>query len=379
KLLEEFRVPLQKSIDTLLPRLYAGLEEEDDDDNYSVYTGTSGIALLHLHLHLKSDRSDRKQLEKVESYLKHPLRHLKGRRLSFLCGDAGPLALGTVVYHLLGKEKECSNCLKKLILLHQRVIEPGSRIPDEILYGRSGYLYALLFVQKHLGKDEIDSSLIVKVCKAILDSGETLAKAERWQHPLMYQWHEKHYLGAAHGLAGIFYMLMQVDDPVIRPYLESLVRPSVDYMLTLRFPSGNCPSSIGSSTGDKLIHWCHGAPGWIHMFILAYKIFSDTKYLDAAKSCADVIWTRGVLRKGYGMCHGTAGNGYALLAMYKLTKDQSYLHKAYKFAEWCFDYGKHGCGTPDTPFSLFEGMAGTIYFLIDLLDPVNSAFPAFEL
>lgn len=49
------------------------------------------------------------------------------------------------------------------------------------------------------------------------------------------------------------------------------------------------------------------------------------------------------------------------------------------FAEWCLDYGEHGCRTPDTPFSLFEGMAGTIYFLADLLVPTKARFPAFEL
>lgn len=76
------------------------------------------------------------------------------------------------------------------------------------------------------------------------------------------------------------------------------------------------------------------------------------------------------------------------------------------------NYGKHGCRTPDTPFSLFEGsiltilsfkinflwmkksfgalavnslrhflfagMAGTIYFLADILQPMKARFPAFE-
>ena len=81
-----------------------------------------------------------------------------------------------------------------------------------------------------------------------------------------------------------------------------------------------------------------------------------------------------------------------------------------QFADWCMNYGKHGCRTPDTPFSLFEGkkcqilkypgfllwcqssqrwniysiwlafvgMAGTIYFLADLLQPAKARFPAFE-
>ena len=50
---------------------------------------------------------------------------------------------------------------------------------------------------------------------------------------------------------------------------------------------------------------------------------------DAAE-CADVIWHRGLLRKGYGICHGTAGNGYAFLSLYKLTQEKKYLYRACK-------------------------------------------------
>lgn len=31
-------------------------------------------------------------------------------------------------------------------------------------------------------------------------------------------------------------------------------------MIRNRFPSGNYPSSEGSES-DRLVHWCHGAPG----------------------------------------------------------------------------------------------------------------------
>ena len=54
--------------------------------------------------------------------------------------------------------------------------------------------------------------------------------------------------------------------------VQQLLRPCVDYLLTLRFASGNCPSSLGSSNGDKLVHWCHGAPGWVYVFAMAYKV-----------------------------------------------------------------------------------------------------------
>lgn len=52
----------------------------------------------------------------------------------------------------------------------------------------------------------------LQVVTAIVESGKNLSaeqkKAERC--PLLYEWHNKQYIGAAHGLAGIYYMLMQV-------------------------------------------------------------------------------------------------------------------------------------------------------------------------
>lgn len=48
------------------------------------------------------------------------------------------------------------------------------------------------------------------VVAAILDSGRSLARQRKSSVPLLYQWHDKDYLGAAHGTAGILFMLMQV-------------------------------------------------------------------------------------------------------------------------------------------------------------------------
>ena len=66
------------------------------------------------------------------------------------------------------------------------------------------------------------------------------------------------------------------------------------------------------------------------VFISLSQIFDDQKYMQAARRFADVIWERGLLRKGYGLCHGVSGNGYALLAMYQATGEQIYLWKAVK-------------------------------------------------
>ena len=60
------------------------------------------------------------------------------------------------------------------------------------------------------------------------------------------------------------------------------------------------------------------------------QVFKEEKYLKDAVECSDVIWQRGLLRKGYGICHGTAGYGYAFLSLYHITQDKKYLYRACK-------------------------------------------------
>lgn len=89
----------------------------------------------------------------------------------------------------------------------------------------------------------------------IIKSGRQLAKKGR--SSLMYEWHGKKYWGAAHGLAGIMYVLMTVQ---LKPEEVEDVKGTLRYMIKNCFPSGNYLSSEGSES-DRLVHWCHGAPG----------------------------------------------------------------------------------------------------------------------
>lgn len=47
---------------------------------------------------------------------------------------------------------------------------------------------------------------------AIIESGKNLSEEQKKTErcPLLYEWHKKQYIGVAHGLAGIYYVLMQV-------------------------------------------------------------------------------------------------------------------------------------------------------------------------
>jgi hypothetical protein len=164
----------------------------------------------------------------------------------------------------------------------------------------------------------------------------------------------------------------------VNPEAEKLVRDSIDFLLTIRKPNGNFPSSMESSGAKDLVHWCHGAGGVVFLLAKAFTHFKDSKYLDACVRCSDLAWSKGLLRKGPGICHGVAGNGYVHLLLFRLTKDVKYLYRASRFAEFLnTDEFMKNARTPDSPFSLFEGLAGTVCFVADLLSPDDAEYPLF--
>ncbi|KAL5496470.1 hypothetical protein EMCRGX_G012763 [Ephydatia muelleri] len=354
--------------------------------DHTVYTGSSGVAFLHFHLattlYAQNDAKRtahlRESLQILTPTLTHPRR--KPKDCSFLLGVAGPLALGAVVNHHLenaAESRQCANELKGLYLEHKSVF---LRLPSELLYGHVGYLYSLLFVKCHI-PSAVDDALLTELVTMVLDVGES-GRVPSLPSPLMYSWYEEHYLGAAHGLAGIFTVLLQALPavPSLRTRVLSLVKPSIDHLLSLALPSGNFPASLESVHNDTLVHWCHGAPGCVHLFGHAFQVFGDQRYLQAAVRCGEVVWRRGLLRKGYGLCHGVAGNAYTFLQLLRVTGKPEYFHRALKFTEWCLSSSERTTRTPDNPYSLFEGLAGTLAFFADMLhNPLDARFPALEL
>lgn len=105
-----------------------------------------------------------------------------------------------------GEKTKSEECIAKLKAL---CTPPSSALPFELLYGHTGYLYALLFVGRHI-PHSLDEDLVIHVVSTILDGGQRGSRVSDSPSPLMYTWHDKHYLGAAHGLAGILTVLLQV-------------------------------------------------------------------------------------------------------------------------------------------------------------------------
>ncbi|XP_043587372.1 lanC-like protein 2 isoform X2 [Bombus pyrosoma] len=373
---EDYKETIKICIKRLMYLLEANKHDWTCNDDYSIYTGTAGIA--YMFYKYGECFNEPVYIDEAMKLLRICIDKFRDKReITFLTGIVGPLALGAVVSHSKGYSDVAQNMISKIKSLQSVVLNERSDLPDELLYGRAGYLFSLLFLNSNISPAPIENDLIKQVIALIIKSGNLYSASRKYKTPLMYVWHGSEYIGAAHGLGGILYILLQARQYLTQTQLQKDIKPALDFLQNIRYPLGNFPSSIGSHT-DKLIHWCHGAPGMTMLFCLAYEIYKDKNYLATAVQCGDVTWARGLLKKGYGICHGVAGNAYTFLSLYQQTKNIKYLYKACKFAEWCMDYGTHQSRSPDRPFSLFEGLAGTIYFLIDLQHPHSAKFPAYS-
>jgi lantibiotic modifying enzyme len=159
---------------------------------------------------------------------------------------------------------------------------------------------------------------------------------------------------------------------------QQLVKSCIDNFLQMQSSDGNFPCVLedAGKQDHKLVHWCHGAPGAVYVFAKAYLVFREEKYLHAVIRAGDLIWMKGLLKKGPGICHGIAGNGYVFLLLYRLTNELKHLYRASCFANFLTnDNFLREARAPDSPMSLYEGIAGTVCFLIDLLQPENATFP----
>ncbi|XP_057451013.1 lanC-like protein GCL2 [Lotus japonicus] len=298
---------------------------------------------------------------------------LRSRDVTFICGRAGVCALGAVAAKHGGDDES----LKYYLAQFQKIKLPKD-LPDDLLYGRVGFLWACLFLNKHLGQGIVPSDYTATIVGEIIKNGRALGT--KGKCPLMFEWYGEKYWGAAHGLAGIMHVLMDME---LKPDELEDVRGTLKYMIHNRLPSGNYPASEEDKKRDVLVHWCHGAPGMALTLVKAAKVFGDKEFLDAAIEAGEVVWSRGLLKR-VGICHGISGNAYVFLSLYQLTGNVMYLYRAKAFACFLLDRAHklisrgemHG---GDRPYSLFEGVGGMAYFFLDMVDPSQAKFPAYEL
>ena len=243
-------------------------------------------------------------------------------------------------------------------------VERAHRLPStecELLYGRAGCLSAILLAREIHPEVILDQQVRCLVEQIIRGGANPGAEM------LMWRWHEKEYLGAVHGLAGILFVLLKCPpdildtvDPHLKPRIEACVQNVLsNYIL----PSGNIQSSTGNRS-DHLVHFCHGATGWIPLLCLMKERFAQARYGAHACELGEVVWRRGLLAsKGPGICHGISGSICALVDLYRLTRDIKWMQRAEWFVLFLAREWQQLAPKADRPYSLFEGITGAFYVM----------------
>jgi len=177
-------------------------------------------------------------------------------------------------------------------------------------------------------------------------------------------------------MSGILLSLLCTPELVkMHPLFERDIKKCVDYILSQQTSNGNL---IKNYESEDMIDWSDGSAGVSWLMAKAFILWNEDKYKDSLIKCGELIWEKGLSRGGPGLSHGIAGNGYTFLLLFRLTSDKKYIHRAKQFANFIFsDQFLQECKTPDNPYSLFDGWAGTVCYFVDLLKPEEASFPLF--
>ncbi|PAN39810.2 hypothetical protein PAHAL_7G229700 [Panicum hallii] len=309
----------QKATDCMppLPRLHAATLEKQRRaaGDFTLYTGALGTALL---------------LFRAYSVTGHRADLATCAEIVAACDAASALAGEEFVTFICGRAGHAGD---------EATVARYLNSFKQLLYGKAGYLWTCSFLNKHLGENTIQPTT------TLVDNSPNL-----------------NFTG--HGW--IMHVLLDMD---LTENDKEHVKGTLRYMIQNRFPSGNYPCTEGDNY-DCLVHWCHGAPGVSLTLAKASQMFPEEQFLEAAADAAEVVWNQGLLKR-VGICHGISGNGYTFLSLYRLTKKKEYLYRAKALA--CIMHGG------DEPYSLFEGQAGMAYLFLDMINPLESGFPAYEL
>ncbi|KAF5391212.1 hypothetical protein D9757_003075 [Collybiopsis confluens] len=284
----------------------------------------------------------------------------------------------------------------------------------EVLYGQAGLLYAICRLRSCFYRAEpaaaarlasfVADTTIANIVHSIITRGRFGASlyasnvSSRSKVPsLIWSWHHKRYLGAAHGVAGILHVILLCPLNIIESYVPDILQ-TIEWLTHVSDDDGNWPSSMkqGYPRSNNLVQWCHGAPGILLLLATLVRrsnshpnIFRLSEPFSimlaaAIQKSAAVVYERGLLRKGVGLCHGVAGSVYALLAacdamgLWKRHEHSKvYFLSGIHLAHLATTYGQLTSSgemtTPDKPWSLYGGTAGMCAAWAEVYDRLGTA------
>ncbi|MGH3720183.1 MAG: class IV lanthionine synthetase LanL [Pseudonocardiaceae bacterium] len=190
---------------------------------------------------------------------------------------------------------------------------------------------------------------------------------------------EGHYLGFAHGSAGVGYFLLASGLATGRSdCLELAYRAGETLLANASVARGGALWGVGPGTDTRVPAWCHGSSGIGTFLTRLHRTTRDDRYAKMADLSAQAVmdhsW-QGML----GQCHGLAGNGEFLLDMAQTAEmtqtadGQSYEAMAHQLARVIFASRAYRDGLVVFPeergevaASWAHGVGGILAFLLRL-------------
>lgn len=162
------------------------------------------------------------------------------QRFTFMFGAPGVFASAAAIQDASGNPTTRDTLVAAMIAYGAPLSDASFDIPNELLYGRGGFLQACLFVNDNCSEKVVPDSATAPIVEAMLSVGRKYAAEEYpGEVPLMWSWHGSDYLGAAHGVAGILYVLMR--------HWHALSEDDVaDVKATLDWVLDNCVMASGN-------------------------------------------------------------------------------------------------------------------------------------
>jgi len=205
------------------------------------------------------------------------------RELSFLEGNIGLLSIFVVVCKF--EEFVPKEILQKKDEYLDQILTKGEKCSfskeacNELLYGRTGFLYSLLFILKYFPNEQKVRKLAALVGKKIVE--ESIAYKYNGKDVFMYEWHDSKYLGLAHGVTGILYVLIawlqfekkQEISSLLPDEIEKIgkkIKDTFEFLISTKRENGNYPTRP-EATKVELVQFCHGCPGFSLLFSFAIK------------------------------------------------------------------------------------------------------------
>ena len=438
-------VIVEEDYETLATQILENCVDEYENTNSgnlsdTLYIGRLGI-LVYLRIKLATGGSssiindtERKSslLSKAKSEAESILQRAKkscsnsGRRfrVSLLEGPyVGAICMLVHILTFSGDSQGSRQYANELVSQLSNVCGSMDASECEVLYGRAGALQGIFYIRQVLNDTTFASDFVVNMATHILQVGlrtsqEYFTKASAKKYaaiPLLWMWHDTAYLGAAHGVVGILHTLLyltsqewqQVERSRGLEGIQGKVQQSIDKMISSPYyiyeGTGNFKSSLklerrqhhhhGHEERDRLVHWCHGAPGLCMLLLRASQVYPQKQqiYMNQAIQLAEsVIYPRGVLQKGVGLCHGISGNAYIFLSLSRylshhpqnsekasaaavaasssMSSSSSliWIQRAEQYATFAIRNLSMLQFVPDCPYSLYEGLGGFVSLLLDL-------------